>query len=171
MLLYKDLQLLANARCSCLIVLSDCSISGSAESADQPQNLVGQPDLPPGLSPNKSHPTELQGRASASSAAPSNAAASDAVASAADSLQNSGASGPPTSQDTEKQLRNLRKKIRQADATEKKAAAGHNLTAEEQEKLQKLATWYALIFAVTLTAMLHSCPVVQPACVCLCGSC
>lgn len=134
---------LPNSSCS---RICDCSISESANSADQPRNLVGKSDLPPGLSPNKSHPTESQGRASASTAAPSNAAASDAVTSAADSLQNSGASGPPTSQDTEKQLRNLRKKIRQADATAKKAAAGHNLTTEEEEKLKKLATWYVLIF-------------------------
>lgn len=53
-------------------------------------------------------------------------------------------SGPPRAQDTEKQLRNLRKKIRQADATARKAAAGQQLTPEEEEKLKNLATWYVL---------------------------
>ena len=127
-----------------------CSISESADSADQPQSLVGNSDLPPGLGPHKQHPTEavgLPGTAGVSHAAISNAAASDSITSAADTLQNSGAAGPPTSQDTEKQLRNLRKKIRQADAMASKAAAGHPLTPEEEEKLRKLASWYELIFA------------------------
>ncbi|KAL3161444.1 Mago binding [Trebouxia sp. C0010 RCD-2024] len=124
--------------------INGLSISESADRADQSQNLVGTSDLPPGLSPNKQHPTEppgLPGRGSVSRAATSDAAASDAVTSAADTLQNSGAAGPPSSQDTEKQLRNLRKKIRQADATARKAAAGQPLTPEEEEKLRKLATW------------------------------
>lgn len=48
-------------------------------------------------------------------------------------------SGAP--QDAEKQLRNLRKKIRQAEATASKAKEGKQLSPEEQEKLQRLETW------------------------------
>lgn len=121
-------------------------MSEPADSADQPQD---NSDLPPGLSPNKQDPTESlgsPGTASASNRVPTAAAASNAVTSAADSVQNCGVSGPSTSQDTEKQLRNLRKKIRQADATAKKAAAGQHLTSEEQEKLKKLAIWYVHVF-------------------------
>ena len=48
---------------------------------------------------------------------------------------------PAASQDVEKQLRNLRKKIRQAEVTASKATEGKQLTSEEQDKLQKLVTW------------------------------
>ena len=48
---------------------------------------------------------------------------------------------PAAPQDVEKQLRNLRKKIRQAEATASKAAEGKQLTTEEQEKLHKLVLW------------------------------
>lgn len=108
------------------------------------------PDMPPGLSRSKQHPTDpsrSSGKAGASHHVPDAAAASNAVTSAADTLQNSGAAGPPAAQDTDKQLRNLRKKIRQADATARKAAAGQHLTPEEKEKLKKLAIWYGLQYA------------------------
>ena len=104
---------------------------------------------PPGLSQSQPHsaaPSSPAGRTSASNKTPTTAATSNAVTSAADTLQNSGAAGPPAAQDTEKQLRNLRKKIRQADATAQKAAEGKQLTPEEQEKLQKLKLWYATAF-------------------------
>ena len=130
-----------------------CSVSDPTDGADRPPGLAGDkqsthtPHLPPGLSRSKQHATEPSGslgKAAASNSASNSAAAGNAVTTAADTLMNSGASGPPASQDTEKQLRNLRKKIRQADATAKKAAAGQHLTSEEEEKLKKLATWYVL---------------------------
>ena len=114
-----------------------CSIS------DSPEHHEG----PPGLSGNKKQtadtPTTASTANSSFSTAPGAAAADASTAgpSAADVLQNSGAAAPPASQDTEKQLRNLRKKIRQADATAKKAAEGLKLTPEEQEKLQRLEGW------------------------------
>lgn len=115
-----------------------CSVS------DSPERHEG----PPGLSGNKQHTADTPNNAStansSSSTAPGVAAAAEASTagpSAADVLQNSGAAAPPASQDTEKQLRNLRKKIRQADATAKKAAEGLKLTPEEEEKLQKLKGW------------------------------
>ena len=130
-----------------------CSVSEPTHGADQPPGLAidkqsaGTPDMPPGLSRSKTHPAEPSGspgKAAVANGAHDAAAASNAVTTAADTLLNSGAAGPPAAQDTEKQLRNLRKKIRQADATAKKAAAGEHLTSEEEEKLKKLAFWYAL---------------------------
>lgn len=133
-----------------------CSVSQSANDVDQPPGLsnsrqsAGTFSLPPGLSQSQQSaaPSSSAGRASASNKTPNTAATSNAVTSAADTLQNSGAAGPPAAQDTEKQLRNLRKKIRQADATAQKAAEGKQLTPEEQEKLHKLKIWYATAFCL-----------------------
>lgn len=128
----------------------NCSVSEPTDGADPPPGLAvnkqstNTPTLPPGLSRSKQHPTNSPGRATAAKSAPDAAAASNAVTTKADTLLNYGASGPPTSQDTERQLRTLRKKIRQADATARKAATGQHLTLEEEEKLKKLAIWYVL---------------------------
>lgn len=125
-----------------------CSISETTDGPSRPPGLAvdtqsnAAPGMPPGLSRSQQHPAEpaeLTGKAAAANGAPSAPAAS----SAADTLMNAGADGPPRAQDTEKQLRNLRKKIRQAEATASKAAAGQRLTPEEEEKLKNLATWYA----------------------------
>lgn len=130
-----------------------CSVSEPTDGADRPPGLAGDkksadpPDMPPGLSRSNQHPTESSGsqdKAATANGAPGPAAARNTVTTAADTLLNSGAAGPPAAQDTEKQLRNLRKKIRQADATAQKAALGQHLTPEEEEKLKKLAIWYAL---------------------------
>lgn len=128
-----------------------CSVSEPTDGAGRPPGLAGNkksadiPDMPPGLSRSHQHPTESSGsqdKATAANGAPDAAAASNALTTAADTLLNSGAAGPPAAQDTEKQLRNLRKKIRQADKTAKKAATGQHLTPDEEDKLKKLAIWY-----------------------------
>lgn len=117
-----------------------CSVSDSPEHHERPPGLSGSKqqtaDTPNTASTANSSSSTAPGAAAAAAAE-----ASTAGPSAADVLQNSGAAAPPASQDTEKQLRNLRKKIRQADATAKKAAEGLKLTPEEQEKLQKLKGW------------------------------
>ena len=114
-----------------------CSVSDAADTSDRPPGLGGhkQQSAEPGVASNKANGSSNADNASA------HAAASNAVTSATDVLQNSGAAAPTVSQDIEKQLRNLRKKIRQADATAQKAAEGVKLTLEEQEKLQKLKGW------------------------------
>lgn len=141
----------------CIFVLVVCSISEPTDGPGRPPGLAvptqskATPNVPPGLSRSQHHPAEpaaSTGKAAAGNNAPSAAAASNAVTSAADTLMNAGAAGPPRGQDTEKQLRNLRKKIRQADATVKKAAAGQRLTPEEEEKLKNLAAWYVLEYVL-----------------------
>ena len=135
-----------------LTTVSPCSVSEGVDAKPPPglsgsQRPKGSSNPPPGLSQASQPPAargSSAGRANAADNTSSSGAASDAATSAADVLQNSGASAPPASQDNEKQLRNLRKKIRQADATAQKAAEGKQLTPEEQEKLQKLKSWYAL---------------------------
>lgn len=129
------------------------SVSDAAETSDRP----------PGLGWDKQQPAEKRvasSKANGSSNADNASArapASNAVTSATDALQNSGAAAPTVSQDTEKQLRNLRKKIRQADAITQKAAEGIKLTPEEQEKLQKLKGWHAeeARLAACLSSELH----------------
>ena len=142
-----------------------CSVSDPIDGAERPPGLSGDkqssdtPNMPPGLSRSKQYPTEpsgSSGKAAAANGAADAAAASNAMTTAADTLLNSGAAGPPATQDTDKQLRNLRKKIRQADATAKKAAAGQQLTTEEEEKLKKLAIWYALQRIGHSDGMLHA---------------
>ena len=134
-----------------------CSIAEPTDGPSRPPGLAVEtqstatPIMPPGLSRSQKHRTEpaaSTGKAAAATSAPSGAAASNAVTSAADTLMNAGAAGPPRAQDTEKQLRNLRKKIRQADATARKAAAGQRLTPEEEEKLKNLATWYVFEYVL-----------------------
>lgn len=119
--------------------LNILSVSDAADTSDRPPGLGGhkQQNAETGVASNKANGSSNADSTSA------HAAASDAVTSATDVLQNSGAAAPSVSQDTEKQLRNLRKKIRQADATAQKAAEGIKLTPEEQEKLQKLKGWHA----------------------------
>lgn len=97
------------------------------------------PDFPPGLIGNQQHSAQTASTANGSFNANGTSAATST--SAADVLHNSGAAAPAAPQDVEKQLRNLRKKIRQADATAKKAAQGMQLTPEEEEKLEKLNVW------------------------------
>ena len=114
-----------------------CSVSDAADTSDRPPGLGGdkQQSTKTRVASSKANGSSNADNASA------HAAASNAVTSATDVSQNLGAAGPSVSQDTEKQLRNLRKKIKQADATAQKAAEGIKLTAEEQEKLQKLKGW------------------------------
>jgi hypothetical protein len=114
-----------------------CSVSDAADTSDRPPGLGGdkQQSAETGVASSKANGS------SNSDSASTHAAASSAVTTATDVLQNAGAAAPTVSQDTEKQLRNLRKKIRQADATAQKAAEGIKLTLEEQEKLQKLKGW------------------------------
>lgn len=115
-----------------------CSVSDAADTSDRPPGLVGdkQQSAKTRVASSKANGSPDADNASA------HAAASNAVTSATDVLQNSGAAAAPTvSQDIEKQLRNLRKKIRQAEATAQKEAEGIKLTPEEQEKLQKLQGW------------------------------
>ena len=124
---------------SCICLL--CSVSETPTAKDKP----------PGSSATANPGAEATSTAVSQNGATSNvrasAATSDAVTSAADVLQNSGGSVPVASQDTEKQLRNLRKKIRQAEVTAKKAAEGKQLTPEEDKKLTRLKEWCVNVFA------------------------
>lgn len=100
------------------------------------------PDFPPGLIGNQQHSAQTASTSStANGSFNANGTSAATSTSAADVLHNSGAAAPAAPQDVEKQLRNLRKKIRQADATAKKAAQGMQLTPEEEEKLEKLKVW------------------------------
>ncbi|DBA79697.1 TPA: hypothetical protein ACH3X1_008367 [Trebouxia sp. C0004] len=117
--------------------LNFLSVSDAADTSDQPPGLGGDKQQ---LAETRVASSKANGSANADNAS-AHAAASNAVTSATDALQNSRAAGLTVSQDTEKQLRNLRKKIRQADATVQKAAEGIKLAPEEQEKLQKLKGW------------------------------
>lgn len=96
-----------------------CSVSD-----DRPQAS----DVPPGFHDKSQAPAEPSSVArAATAAAQENGSAPSASAA--------------IPQDVEKQLRNLRKKIRQAEGTVKKAKEGKQLSPEEQEKLRRLATW------------------------------
>lgn len=96
-----------------------CSISDKPEDSDAP------PGFQKGPTPAKNNP-----------------ASDDASASVQrDSNIRSVTASEQDTAGLEKQLRNLRKKIRQAEATASKAAEGKQLTIEEQEKLHKLVLW------------------------------
>ena len=101
-----------------------CSISDKTEDSDAP------PGFQKGPTPAKNNAASDD--ASASVQRDSN------IRSVTASEQDTAVPAAP--QDIEKQLRNLRKKIRQAEATASKAG-GKQLTTEEQEKLHKLVLW------------------------------
>lgn len=107
-------------------IMWTCSIADNAISSGTPPGFQNKPVVAHPHAAGQSYPTG-SARENGNAATPK--------------IEQQQAAGPETPQDIEKQLRNLRKKIRQAESTGSKAAEGKQLTAEEQEKLHKLLTW------------------------------